>query len=105
MKKLDGHIIGQRVKEFRKLEKMTQEQLAEKAGISVVLIGTLETSGRNITIDTLSKILMALDITYVDFFSGLEDNTDLTQLINLLATDYNKKEYIKAFIDILRIPG
>lgn len=104
MQKVDGYTIGQRVKQFRKLEKLTQEQLAEKAGTSVVLIGNLETSGRNITIDTLAKILTALDITYLDFFSGLEENTDLTQLINLLATDFNKAKYIKAFIDILKIP-
>lgn len=103
MEQIDGVVIGKRVKEFRKIKKLTQEQLAEKAGISVVLIGTLETNGRNITIDTLSKILTAFNITYVDFFSGIENTTELTQLINLLSTDLNRTEYIRAFTDILNI--
>ncbi len=51
-----------RVKEFRELENLTQEELAEKSEVSRNTISALETNANtNITFDTMSKIARALN--------------------------------------------
>lgn len=48
--------IGQLVKSFRKRDKISQEELAEKLNLSRITIQNLE-AGKNFTIDTLLKVL------------------------------------------------
>jgi len=53
--------IGSLVKTLRSREALTQEQLAEKLGLSRLTIQNLE-SGRNPTMDTLLKVLQHFDL-------------------------------------------
>lgn len=55
--------IGNRIRLIRKEKGFSQQQLSEKAGVGIDYISKLETKGSNIKIDTLEKILIALDIT------------------------------------------
>ena len=51
-----------RVKEYREMAKMTQEELAEKSEVSRNTISSLETgTNTNDTYDTMSKIAKALN--------------------------------------------
>lgn len=51
-----------RVKEYREMAKMTQEELAEKSEVSRNTISSLETgTNTNVTYDTMSKISKALN--------------------------------------------
>jgi transcriptional regulator with XRE-family HTH domain len=50
-----------RIKELRKLRKMTQQELAQKIGTSQVQIGRLENSERGLNIEDLPIIAKALD--------------------------------------------
>ena len=51
-----------RVKEYREMAKMTQEELAEKSEVSRNTISSLETgTNTNVTYDTMSKIAKALN--------------------------------------------
>lgn len=51
-----------RVKEYREKNKMTQEQLAEKAEVSRNTISSLETkTNANVTYEIMQKIAKALD--------------------------------------------
>lgn len=51
-----------RVKEYREKNKMTQEQLAEKAKVSRNTISSLETkTNANVTYEIMQKIAKALD--------------------------------------------
>lgn len=51
-----------RVKEYREKNKMTQEQLAEKADVSRNTISSLETkTNANVTYEIMQKIAKALD--------------------------------------------
>lgn len=50
-----------RVKEYREIEKLTQEELAEKSEVSRNTISSLETgTNTNVTYETMSKIARAL---------------------------------------------
>jgi transcriptional regulator with XRE-family HTH domain len=53
--------IGQLVKSYRKLQKLSQQDLAEELELSRITIQNLE-SGKNFTIDTLLKVFKHFDV-------------------------------------------
>ena len=55
--------LGRRVKQQRKLAQMTQEKLAEKAGISFAFVGHIERGTRKASLETLVKLANALKIS------------------------------------------
>jgi len=55
--------LGKRIRDQRKLSKMTQEALAEKAEISNSFLGHIERGTRKASLDTLVKICNALKIS------------------------------------------
>ncbi|HEM5232440.1 TPA: helix-turn-helix transcriptional regulator, partial [Streptococcus suis] len=60
--------IGTRVRQIRKAKNLSQQQLSEKAEVGIDYISNLETKGSNIKVDTLEKIISALEIEVSDFF-------------------------------------
>lgn len=60
--------IGNRIKELREKRKMTQLQLAQKAGLNRTFIVHVEKGRRNISVKSLEKILKALKIPFSVFF-------------------------------------
>ena len=65
--KVDGALIGRRVKAARKLAGLTQEQLAEKIDISANAVAKLENHLMSASLQTLVKICntLHLDINYL----------------------------------------
>lgn len=55
--------LGKRVKQQRKLAHLTQEKLAEKAGISFAFVGHIERGTRKASVETLVKIANALKVS------------------------------------------
>ena len=55
--------LGKRVKQQRKLAQMTQEKLAEKAGISFAFVGHIERGTRKASLETLVKLANALKVS------------------------------------------
>lgn len=56
--------MGYKIKELREAMKMTQEELAEKSGVSRGTISALENGiDRTTTLKTLVKLAQALDTT------------------------------------------
>ena len=55
--------FGRRVQQQRKLARLTQEQLSEKAGISLSFLGHIERGTRKASVDTLVKLCNALSIS------------------------------------------
>lgn len=61
--------MGYKIKELREAMKMTQEELAEKSGVSRGTISALENGiDRTTTSKTLVKLAQALDTTVDRFF-------------------------------------
>lgn len=63
--------IGDRIEELRKDKNLTQEKLAEKAGLHRAYFWDIE-NGRNISIKTIYKISQALGVTLSEFFSSFK---------------------------------
>ncbi len=57
------HKLGKRIKMLRKLKGLTQEQLGEKAGLSYKFVGEIERGTVNPSLDSLSGIAKALDVS------------------------------------------
>jgi transcriptional regulator with XRE-family HTH domain len=61
--------FGNKLKEFRKEKKLSQEQLAEKANLHRTYIGMIERAEKNISLINIEKISNALEINIGDFFN------------------------------------
>ncbi|GLO11941.1 transcriptional regulator [Pseudomonas putida] len=68
------------IKHFRTISNLSQERLAEKAGLDRTYISGIERGRRNITLESLDKIITALDIDINIFFKHVlqEANSDLS---------------------------
>lgn len=86
-------MIGIRIKQVRKKKGLTQEELAEKAGINASYMGTVERGERNISIETLEKIIRGLDMTPSDFFQFHEINIE-----NLTNDNHHILEVVKSLL-------
>lgn len=60
--------LGKRVKHFRRLSRLTQAQLAEKADLSVNYISEIENGTASPTLKTLLKLAQALDVEVEELF-------------------------------------
>ena len=58
--------VGARVKQLRQARRLTQEQLAERAGLSYKFIGEVERGRGNPTLTTLAALSDALGVVLVD---------------------------------------
>ena len=54
--------LGQRVRALRKQRDLSQERLAERAGLSAKFIGEVERGEKSISIDSLYRVSVALEI-------------------------------------------
>ncbi|MFZ0928871.1 MAG: helix-turn-helix transcriptional regulator [Syntrophobacteraceae bacterium] len=55
--------FGQRVRQERTRRGLSQEQLAELAGVHRTYIGMIERAEKNITLESIEKLAKALDLT------------------------------------------
>jgi len=55
--------FGDRVRELRKEKELSQEELADKAGLHRTYIGMIERGEKNITLTSIEKIAKALAVS------------------------------------------
>lgn len=60
--------FGKRVREIRKENSYSQEQLADKSGLHRTYIGAIERGEQNVSLDNIGKIAKALKVKVVDLF-------------------------------------
>lgn len=65
--------LGKHVKKLRVDQSISQEELAEKAGVHRTYVGMIERGEKNITVLSTLKISSALGISISNFFEGFED--------------------------------
>ncbi|HIW65027.1 MAG TPA: helix-turn-helix domain-containing protein [Candidatus Alistipes intestinipullorum] len=57
--------FGKKVQEMRKERHLSQEQLAERAGLHRTYIGMVERAEKNITLRSMEKIANALNVSII----------------------------------------
>ena len=97
--------IGELVREYRLSKELTQQELAEKSDLSLPFINLIENNRRNLSVDTLLKILSAMDINPSDFFRPLSETSDnnLQLLIEKIQLNKNRTEIIDLFLNIIKL--
>lgn len=58
--------FGETVRDFRKVKGLSQEELADKAGLHRTYIGMIERAEKNITLTSIQKIAKAFDVSIKD---------------------------------------
>ena len=61
--------VGLRIKALRNEQNITQEGLALKSGLDRTYINSVENGRRNISVQALSKIADAFDLSFRSFFA------------------------------------
>ena len=82
-----GKRIGQRIRELRtqRPERWTQEELAERAQISVSFLSMIERGERIPHVETLASLALALDVSLSELFAGTDrENTETDGLLRPL---------------------
>ncbi len=64
--------VGQRIKELRKQLDLSQETLANKAEVDRTYMTDVENGRRNISIKILEKVIVALEVSFTEFFTSKE---------------------------------
>ena len=70
--------VGKRLRSYRTGQGLSQEKLAEKAGLHPTYIGQVERGEKNLTIESLEKITSALDVPMANVFEKIEERSDAT---------------------------
>lgn len=65
-------MMGQVLRSFRLRMELSQEALAEKAGVHRTYIGQVERGERNPSFDSLNLLLAACEVTWEEFGAELE---------------------------------
>ncbi|MFA6048188.1 MAG: helix-turn-helix transcriptional regulator [Parcubacteria group bacterium] len=60
--------FGNKVREERHKQTLSQEELASRAGVHRTYIGMIERAEKNITLENIEKVANALKIKLSDFF-------------------------------------
>lgn len=95
-------LLGKRIKEIRKMKKLTQEQIAEIVQIEPASISNIENGKYYPTAENLDKILVALDVAPEHLFKieHHKENHVLIEEINVLLNKYPEK--VKEFYKIIK---
>lgn len=61
--------VGKRIREYRNQAGLSQEKLAHMANINFNFLGDVERGKKKPSIDTLEKLLTALNVSFEEFFN------------------------------------
>lgn len=76
----EGKLFGERLREVRLKRNVTQQALAEAAGMSLTYISNMEHGFKVPSLTTIIRIAVALDCKVMDLV-GAFDKTDLRKLL------------------------
>lgn len=102
-----NEMLGSRIKALRSARSFTQEQVADQIGVSRQKYARIESGVNSITLDILSKVAEALDVTVRDITKVLdetpavayragEENESSKKIFDMLDLFYaNKRMYAR----------
>ena len=88
--KVDYVLLGERIKFWRQQKNLTQEQLAEKVGVTPGFISLIEIGKRRVSLESLLSICTEVEITLNELLVGnqipqpSDYNTEFSELISKL---------------------
>lgn len=95
--------IGHKIRSHRKALGLTQEQLGEKVGIPQSYIGAIERGQTYIQLDTLERILLALELNPRDVFQDYKIITQPDTLVKKQLLDELNAVLIRRDIEEIKM--
>jgi len=100
---LNYYEIGQRIRKFRKAHQLSQEYLAEKAGISTTHMSHIETGNTKLSLPVLVSLAACLDVRTDDLLFDCTEAGKSAALDDLLSVfDDCSAQQIKVLSDIVK---
>ncbi len=98
-------VFGKVLRDFRKKNNLTQEELSEKLGISLKYISRIENGNNGVKTETLIKYMNILGITPNTIFMDLLTNPEAAKNAKISEKIVNlsdeKKDFLSSIIDLL----
>ena len=98
--------FGKILRDFRVKNKLTQEQLSEKLGISLKYISRIENGNNGVKTQTLINYMNILGITPNTIYSSFIDNEFITKDLEISekisSLSDSKKDFLNSIIDLLK---
>lgn len=89
-----NRIIGNKIYQLRRSINMTQQELADKIGISVTFLSEIENGRKSMSVDTLVKLSKVLHVSLdtIVFGNDAEDDMqkDVISMMSTLPLEYNE---------------
>lgn len=97
-------LVGDRIRQLRKVRKLSQEELGYKSDLHYTHIGAIERGEKNWSIDTLVKVAGGLNVTVNDLLVLPSKPEEIKKLKKTIATEINESsaEVLKIFSDMVR---
>lgn len=107
----EANRLIQQITYLRKKQGLTQEKLAERAGISRNTVVQIERGNVKVSLVTFCALLEGLQMTYLDFFGAVEDerefdnpeSKEVIDLVKQLDIHPNRLEYLSILRTLLDI--
>ena len=81
-------VVGQRIRNYRTQNGLSQEKLAELSGCHPTYIGQLERGEKNATLESIERIAAALGISLSKLFEKLGNQDDDEKSIHLACYEF-----------------
>ena len=98
-------IFGKRLRSLRRAKDMTQEQVAERAGLSLQSVGEIERGRGNPTLVNVERLAAALDVELMELFDlgdvKMTREQAVQELLSLL--DGATEEQVRALLTMVRV--
>ena len=62
-------IFAQRLRQIRQIRGLSQEELADMAGLHRTYVGSVERSERNVSIDNMERLAIALEVDITELLT------------------------------------
>lgn len=62
-------IFAQRLRQIRQIRGLSQEELADMAGLHRTYVGSVERSERNVSIDNMERLAVALEVDITELLT------------------------------------
>lgn len=95
--KNENHIIGAKIRLIRESKGYSREKLSEKANISIQFLSDIETGKKGMSVSTLKKLCIALNVTPNTILYDSEYNNEFSLLINDLISSMPKDKQEKLY--------
>lgn len=95
--------LGLRIRNYRTQKELSQDKLAELSGCHPTYIGQLERGEKNATIESISKISIALNVPLSTLFEKIDNITSTEHNIPLECYELIASKTTKEQKQILRI--